>query len=65
MNDMEYEIKALKIRVNILLVMGGLSFILTIAKLVFPAFTPHATPPPSNTNSVQIGENAKDQPQRN
>lgn len=44
--------------------MGGLSFALTIAKLIFPDFTPHATPTPSNTNSVQIGENAKAQPQR-
>ena len=59
MNNMEYEIKALKIRVNILLVMGGLSFVLTIAKLIFPAFTSHATPAPTNTNSVQPTRNGR------
>lgn len=60
---MEHEIKALKIRVNILLVMGVLSFLLTIAKILFPAISNQA-PPSSNTNSVQIGNASKEKPQR-
>jgi len=61
---METEIKALKIRVNILLAMGVLSFILTVAKLLMPSFSHVPTTTPTNTNSVQIGGASKEKPQR-
>ena len=64
MDDIEIEIKALKIRVNIILTLGVLSFILTVLKLLMPTLSaqPHTLPP--NTNSVQIGAESKEKPQR-
>jgi hypothetical protein len=62
MDDMEQDIRALKIRVNVLLILGVLSFILTIAKLFIPSLSTNP-PPSSNTNSVQIGGH-KPTPQR-
>jgi hypothetical protein len=62
MDDMEQDIRALKIRVNVLLILGILSFILTIAKLFIPSLSTNPAPP-SNTNSVQIGGH-KPTPQR-
>jgi hypothetical protein len=62
MDDMEQDIRALKIRVNVLLILGVLSFLLTIAKLFIPSLSTNP-PPPSNTNSVQIGGH-KPTPQR-
>jgi len=65
MDDIEIEIKALKIRVNIILMLGVLSFILTVLKLLIPTLSaqPH-TSPPTNTNSVHIGADSKEKPQR-
>jgi len=63
MEEMESEIRALKIRVNVLLILGVLSFLLTIAKLFIPSLSTNPTPS-TNTNSVQISGADKANPQR-
>lgn len=63
MDDIELDIKALKTRVNIILMIGVASFILTVLKLLVPALAqPHT--PSTNSNSVQIGADSKENPQR-
>jgi len=59
---MEKEIATLKNRVNLLLALGIVSFVLTLVKLFIPM--PQTSPAPSNTNSVQIGGASKEKPQR-
>lgn len=60
---MENKIRSLEIRINVLLVLGTLSFILTLAKIAIPALN-HSPAPSSNNNSVQIGGAEKPKPQR-
>jgi len=61
MDDMEQEIRALKIRVNFLLAMSAISLLLSFIKAVYLATS--APDAPTNTNSVQIGD-VKTKPQR-
>ena len=59
---MEVEIKALKNRINAVLAMSSISLFVTILKL-FMMFPESEIKPPTNTNSVQIGD-LKTKPQR-
>jgi hypothetical protein len=61
MQEMETKIRSLEIRINVLLVLGTLSFLVSLAKLL-PILAPQHVP--SNLNSVQIGNASKEKPQR-
>lgn len=58
---METKIRSLEIRINVLLVLGTLSFLVSLGKLL-PILAPQHVP--SNLNSVQIGNASKEKPQR-
>jgi len=58
---METKIRSLEIRINVLLVLGTLSFLVSLAKLLPILSQPNT---PSNLNSVQIGNTNEKKPQR-
>jgi hypothetical protein len=61
MQEMETKIRSLEIRINVLLVLGTLSFLVSLAKLLPILSHPNT---PSNLNSVQIGNANEKKPQR-
>lgn len=65
MDEMEIEIKRINRKVNFLIVISAIGTFVTIAKmlLALPSYAPHS-PIPTNTNSVQIGAESKEKPQR-
>lgn len=63
MKAMKTDMYALKVRMNILMAIGFISFLLTLAKFFMSAPSSHL-PPPTNTNSVQISGADKPTPQR-